>query len=87
MQKQHRGSLAALVIGHAATQHIDGLFCERLFCHWIFRSTSTGRDHAVRLDLAQIAAARLERGVGPHRLSVLIRDAGAEAGNISRSPP
>jgi N-acetylglutamate synthase-like GNAT family acetyltransferase len=29
----------------------------------------------------------IERGVGPHHLSVLIRDAGAEAGRISRSPP
>src|SRR6266852_104498 len=29
----------------------------------------------------------IERGVGPHHLCVLIRDAGAEAGNISRSPP
>src|ERR1019366_9272833 len=33
MQKQHRRPLAALVIGHAAIQHIDGLFCERLLCH------------------------------------------------------
>jgi N-acetylglutamate synthase-like GNAT family acetyltransferase len=29
----------------------------------------------------------VETDVGPHRLSVLIRDAGSQAGKISRSPP
>lgn len=29
----------------------------------------------------------IERDVGPHRLSVLMRDAGSQAGKISRSPP
>ena len=29
----------------------------------------------------------IERDVGQHRMSVLIRDASPEAGNISRSPP
>jgi N-acetylglutamate synthase-like GNAT family acetyltransferase len=29
----------------------------------------------------------VERGVGPHHLSVLIRDADAQAGRISHSPP
>jgi N-acetylglutamate synthase-like GNAT family acetyltransferase len=29
----------------------------------------------------------IERDVGPHRLSILIRDAGSQAGKISRSPP
>jgi hypothetical protein len=37
VQKQHRRSLAALVIGHAAAQHLDGLFCERLFRHLLDR--------------------------------------------------
>jgi hypothetical protein len=48
------------VIGHAATQQIDGLFCERSFGHRISRSISTVREHASRLDLTQIAAARLK---------------------------
>src|SRR4051812_34195452 len=33
MQQQHRRALAALVIGHLAAEHVDGLFCQRLFCH------------------------------------------------------
>jgi len=60
MQKQHRRSLAALVIGHAATQHIDGLFCEWLFCHRSSRSIGPVREHAARLKLTQIAAAAPE---------------------------
>src|SRR5207302_7058662 len=38
MQKQHRRAFAALVIGDVATWHLDGLFCERLFCHWFLAS-------------------------------------------------
>jgi hypothetical protein len=34
VQEQQRSSLAALVIGHPAIKHIDGLLCERLFRHW-----------------------------------------------------
>jgi hypothetical protein len=34
MQKQYRRALAALVIGHAGIEHVDALFCQRLFCHW-----------------------------------------------------
>jgi hypothetical protein len=33
MQEHDRRALAALVIGHAVTEHIDGVFRQRLFCH------------------------------------------------------
>jgi len=52
VQQQHRRSLAALVIGHGATQHIDGLFGERLFCHLILASGIC--QHGERLDRAQM---------------------------------
>ena len=51
MQKQHRRALAALVIGHAATQHVDGLFYQRLFCHLnTLDGTLRFSEHAARSD-------------------------------------
>jgi hypothetical protein len=50
VQEQHRRSLAALVIGHARAQHIDGLFGERLFCHGLSLSIGAVREHAARAD-------------------------------------
>src|SRR3954452_18215477 len=34
MEQQHGSALATLMIGHLAAEHVDGLFCQRLFCHW-----------------------------------------------------
>jgi hypothetical protein len=50
VQKQHRRTLAALVIGHAGAEHVDGLFCQRLFCHGSLSIIERVWDHAARLD-------------------------------------
>jgi hypothetical protein len=94
VQKQHRRALAALVIGHAGAQHLDGLFCQRLFGHLFFSIngcvwTTMPRDRVERSWIphdSSNAWSSIERDVGPHRLSVFIRDADPEAGKVS-SPP
>jgi hypothetical protein len=54
VQKQYRRSLAARVIRHAGTEHIDGLFCQRLFCHL----GSCLHDQRVRVRPGRIAIGR-----------------------------
>ncbi len=47
VQKQHRRALAALMIGHTGAEHVDSLFCQRLFCHWCSPDQSTRLDDDV----------------------------------------
>jgi len=53
MQKQHRRSLAALMIGHAGVQDGDSPFCERCFGH-SSHAPRTIPEHAGQSSRAQI---------------------------------